>query len=325
MSPAPGIGQTVIMLRILIAALLLPLAGPAVAQTVEFGVAYPPSPSAGPRVEVVFNGVPAERGTVGLRLAAGGELELGLRLREAGSLATVGNLITTLAAHGSTGGRYTVAFTARGVLGPAALRLRASAFDGRRSLAPLAEGEFSELPLLGAGGAVLGLEVGVSYRLSRALIVDLAPALLLRGGRLGAGFGGEARLVRFDGRNDLSLLLHLFAEPGSERLTAAVGAGYTFNRRRAPSWTASGWLGWGPDGLAPGARLSGSQRLENGNLNLLLAAEPYRLDRWPYRLDVTYERGLGNGELVVGLLAGLEPDSGWRAGGRAAYRLPFVP
>lgn len=312
-------------MRTLLAALVLPFAGTVLAQTVEFGVGYPAAESAGLRAEVVFAGVPAERGTAGLRFAAGEELELGLHLREAGSLATVGNLITTLAAHGSTGGRYALAFTARGVLGPAALRLRASAFDGHPPLAPLAEGEFSELPLLGAGGTVLGLEMGVAYRVSRTLIVDAAPALFLRSGRLGAGFDGESRLVRFHGRNDLSLLLHLFAEPGFDRLTAAVGAGYTFNRRRAPSWTASGWLGWGPGGPAPGGRLSGRQRLENGSLNLLLAAEPYRLDRWPYRLDLTYEREAGAGELIVGLLAGLEPDAGWRAGGRAAYRLPFAP
>lgn len=313
------------MPRILLFALLLSLSALAPAQTIEFAVAYPAFDQSWPRAEVAFAAVPVERGTAGLRFAAGEELELGLRLREAGSLATVGNVVTTLALDGSTGGRYAAALTARGVLGPAAVRLRASVFDGLPPLAPLAEGAFSELPILGPGGSVLGLELGASYRATRTLIVDIAPAFYLRSGQLGAGFDAEARLLRLHGRNDLSLLLHLMGEPGFERSAAALGAGYTFNRPRAPSWTASAWLGRGPGGIAPGARLSGSRRLEGGSLRLSMAAEPYRLDVWPYRVDATLEQGLGRGELLVGILAGLQPEEGWRAGARLAYRVPFEP
>lgn len=311
------------MRRIFVVALLSLLPGLSLAQTVEFAVAHPAFLGGNSRGEVVFADVPTGDGSAGLRLGAGEELELGLRLREAGSLATVGNLITTLAADASTGGRYAVAFTARGVLGPAAVRLRASVHDGLPALAPLAEGVYSELPLLGGGPAVFGLTAGFSYRVSRSLIVDTAPGVYLRGGRLGASLDGEARLVRFHRRNDFLLLLSTFAEPGFERSSFALGAGYTINRRRAPSWTPSLWLGMGPGGIAPGATLRGAERLPNGSLELLLAAEPYRIDAWPYRLDLKYERELGGGELIVGLLAGLQPYSGWRAGGRVAYRVPF--
>ncbi|MEX2536708.1 MAG: hypothetical protein WD273_14020, partial [Trueperaceae bacterium] len=264
--------------NLLLALVVLLFVGVTRGQTVEFSAAYPAFDEGNRRLELFFADFPVDQGTAGLRLAAGDELELGLRLRQAGSVATVGNLITTLAADGSTAGRYSLAFTARGVLGPAALRLRASVYDGSAPLAPLAEGALPDLPQLGPGVAVVGLEAGVSYRLSRSLIVDIGPGLFLREGRLGGRLEGEARLLRAVGGDDLSLLVHVFAEPRFTRRSAAVGVGYSWNRRRAPSWDASVWLGWGPGGVAPGARLEGSEPLAHGRLDLLLAAEPYRLD-----------------------------------------------
>ena len=318
-------GQTVTMSRFVLSVAILTLLSPALAQTVEFAVAWPAPEQGNRRAEVVFEEVPTGGTTAGLRLAAGDELELGLRLRQAGSLATIGNLITSLAADASTAGRYAAAITARGVLGPAAVRLRASIHDGLPPLAPLAEGDFSELPLLGPGSAVLGVEAGATYRVSRALIVDVAPGVYLRDGRVGASLGGEARLVRLQGRNDASVLLESFATPGFERTSVAVGAGYTINRRRSPSWTVAAWLGAGPGGIAPGASISGGERIAGGSLDLLVAAEPYRVDVWPYRLDLEFEREAGPGDLLLAVEAGLQPDRGWRAGGRLGYRLLFEP
>ena len=317
------------MPRLLLLALLLLLLSVSFAQTVEFALAYPafaPTPGGGDRrAEVVFSDVPTPEGSAGLRLAAGDELGIGLRLRQASSLATIGNTVLTLAADASTAGRYGAAFTARGVLGPAALRVRASVHDGLPPLAPLAEGDFDELPLLGQGPAILGLEAGVGYRVSRNLIIGAAPSVYLRAGRWGGGLTAEAELLRLQGRNDVSLLFRGFAEPGFGRTSLAVGAGYTINRRRAPSWEFAGWVGVGPGGVAPGATIEGGERLRSGDLDLLLAAEPYRLDAWPYRLEADYQFDLGDGEFLLGLRAGLQPQSGWRAGGRVAYRLPFEP
>ncbi|HEX7004525.1 MAG TPA: hypothetical protein VF168_10110 [Trueperaceae bacterium] len=313
------------MSRLVLTSLLLSLLPLSLAQTAEFAVAYPAPEAGNRRVEVVFADVPVGDNSAGLRLAYGDELGLGVRMRQAGSLATIGNLIASLAADANSAGRFAVAFTARGVLGPAAVRLRASVYDGGPPLAPLAEGDFSELPLLGQGPAVMGLEAGVSYRVSRALIVDVAPGVYLRSGELGLSLTGEARLVRLHGSNDLSLLLSSFTQPGFDRTTLALGAAYTINRRRAPSWELAAWLGLGPDGLAPGAVLHGGERFGAGELDLLAAAEPYRIDAWPYRLQLGYERDVGVGDLEVGAMAGLEPRSGWRAGGRLAYRIPFEP
>jgi hypothetical protein len=308
---------------ILLALPALPTA--ALAQTVEFGVAYPASAHGNRQLEVAFDAVPAGGGTVGLRLAAGDELELGMRLRQADSLATIGNVVTVLAADASTGGRYAAALTGRAVLGPVALRLRGSASDGLEPLAPLAEGAFAPLPMLGPGKALFGLEAGVSYRASRALIVDFAPGAFLRDGRVGGRVEAELRLVRAVSGNDLSLLAHAFVEPVDGRLAGSLGAAYTVARRRAPSWTFIGLVGWGPTGVAPGARLGGGERLAGGRLDLQVAAEPYRLDAWPYRARADYRTQVGPGELRLRLTGGLEPGSGWRLGAGVGYRMPFSP
>lgn len=307
-------------LPIALLAALLPLA---LAQSVELALADPATRESNRRVELIVADVPNGGTTVGLRLAAGEALELGVRLRQAGSLAGVGNLTTSLAADGSTNGRYALALTARGVLGPLAARARASISDGKPPLADLAEGALSPLPLLEGGPAVVGLELGGSYRASRSLIIDLAPGAFFRGGRLGGRLAGEGRFLRAIGSDDLSLLLHGYIEPGLERGSLAVGAGYTHNRRRAAPLNLSAWVGWGREGLAPGLRASGGERLPGrGQLDVDLAIEPYRADAWPYRAELRYREALGPGELRLELDAGLEPQAGWRAGGRLAYRLP---
>jgi hypothetical protein len=314
---------------ILLAALLTCLLQVAQGQSVEFAVAYPPEEAGSPGLRVAFEGMPSAAATgqrtASLRLSLGDELALGVRLRQAGSLASIGSVVTTLAADGSTGGRHQLALSGRGSVGPLALRVRGSVSDGIEPLWPLNERSFTPLPLLGAGPPLFGLELGGAYRVSRQLIVDAAPGLFLRGGRLGARLDGEVRLVRAVGGDDLSLLLHAFAEPGFARAAGALGAGYTVNRRRAPSWTLAALVGWGPAGLLPGARVEGAERLAAGGLRLSMALEPYRLDTWPYRLELGYEHQLGVGELVLVAQAGLEPDSGWQLGGRAGYRLPFTP
>jgi hypothetical protein len=301
------------------------LLAPAMAQTVEFGVAYPASVHGNRRVEVAFAAVPSGSGTVGLRLAAGDELELGLRLRQADSLAAIGNVVTVLAVDASTGGRYAAAITGRAVLGPVALRLRGSASDGLEPLAPLAEGAFGPLPVLGPGQAVLGLEAGITYRASRAVIVDFAPGAFLRAGQVGGRVESELRLVRALSGNDLSLLAHAFLEPAGGRFAGSLGAGYTLARRRAPSWSFVALVGWSPAGVAPGARVAGGERLAAGQLDLQIAAEPYRLDARPYRARLDYRVEVGPGELRLGLTGGLEPGSGWRLGAGAGYRMPFSP
>lgn len=307
---------------LLITLTLLPSA---LGQTMEFAVDYPAAEATNPRLALLFEDVPRDGGKVGLRVAAGDGLELGLRLRQAGSVATVGNIVSVLAADASSTGRFAVASTTRGVLGPAAVRIRASVSDGGEPLAPVAEGAFGPLPLLSGRGALLGLEAGLDYRVSRRLIVGVAPGMFLQNGQIGGRFNGEARFVRAVSGNDLTLLTYAFAEPGSGRLTASLGLAYTVNRRRAPSWTAAALLGWGPDGPLPGLRVSGSERLEDGSFDLSLALEPYRLDWWPYRFEAGYRHEIAHGELRAAVTAGLEPGSGWKAGGRVGYRLPFTP
>lgn len=294
-------------------------------QAVEFALDYPATEAIGPRLEVLFEDVPRNGGKVGLRLAAGDGVELGLRLRQAETVATVGNIISVLAADASTTGRFGVASTTRGVLGPAAVRIRASVSDGKEPLAPVAEGAFGPLPLLPVGGTLFGLEAGFDYRVSRRLIIGVAPGMFLLDGKIGGRFEGEARFLRAVSRNDLTLLANAFADPGSGRFSAALGLGYTVNRRRAPSWTAAALFGWGPNGPSPGGRISGSERLGDGTFDLSLSLEPYRLDWWPYRIEAGYRHELEYGELRAQATAGLEPLSGWRAGARVGYRLPFTP
>lgn len=291
------------------------------AQSVEFAVQRRAQGAAS--IEVAFREIESSSGSVGLRLSAGSELELGLELREAGSLATVGNIVTSLAAHGSTDGRYGLRVSSRAALGPAALRVRGSVSDGNWSDLTGGGAPFPVLPLLGPGPAILGGEIGVTYRASRRLVLDFEPGVFVRGNSWGGRFSGELRLLRAFSGNDVAVLLHAFVEPGGRAASGAAGVRYTLNRQRAPSWSGAVLLGAGPAGLLPGARLIGSERLATGRLDLALHLEPYRLDSWPYRIVIDYQHQIGEGDLLVGLRTGLEPSEGWRLGGRVGYRLAF--
>lgn len=293
---------------------------PGAAQSLELALGTAPRPGSAPRFEVTLRETPGAGQSV--RVAVGDGLELGARLRRAGSLGPLGNLIGTAGVDVRSGGGYRLAVAGRGVVGPVALRVRASAFDTDPAALPDAlDGPFPVPPPPPEGVTSLGLEVGVDYRLARSVILSADPGVFLTDGALATRFTGALRFAGAYGPNDLSLLLDALAAPGDSH--AAFGVGVQLNRRRAPSWSGSVWLGAGAAGASPGVRISGAEQFGATRLAVTLAAEPYRADR-PYRLAASAERPFESGTLSLAARAAFGPRTGWVAGGRVGWVLPVA-
>lgn len=280
------------------------------------------------------------------RAAAPPLLSTELTLRQNASLGPLGGGVLALGGALRSDGLARLELRGEGSAGPAALRLRATAFNAPvRAFGPdalLASGGLPPpAPEFAPGLAGASLALGVSYRASRDLVLGVDPLLLWLDGAWGARLQADARWRRALDGNDLeaALLLYLPPQPrgaagadGAAALqprhpSAALGATLVLVRRRAPDWRLSGWLGWagGPlPRVAPGAALAGAEPLPGGGrLELHLAAEPFRRDAPPYRLRVALERPLAPGSWT--LAGGLELDehADLRASASLRYRLPL--
>lgn len=308
---------------VLLAALLA--LGGASAQTARFGVGAGHL-GAGAEGDVALSVRNAAAGEaragvrIGLRVGpAAPRPRLGLELRRTRSFGPVGNLLLEAAGDVDAAGRYAASAGARGVAGQVAVALEAAAWN-----AP--ESAFGDLPGTGdrprVEGRALGLAAGVTYRVDRSLVLAARPEFLLAGGRVGARLEADVRLARLHGRDDGLALVHAYLPLGGSEGAVALGAGYAVNRRRAPTWSGSLWLGVGPSGVGPGVRLQGGERLPGGALLELEAGlEPYRLDLPPYRAALRYRRPLGDGALVAEGGAALDPAGG--AGPEFALRMAW--
>lgn len=298
-----------IVVPLLVLALVLLGAARAQAYRVEAGAWAAGDAAVEPRLAFSVRNAPVDEGRVGFRLGVALAPEplpaFGLELRRTFSFGPVGNVLVEAAGDLDARRRYAATVGARGVAGPVALGLEASAWN-----AP--ESAFAGLPGAGArprlDGPALGLAVGASYRAGRTLVLSGRPELLWANGGLGGRLEAELRLARVRGDDDALALAHLYVAPGAGELAGAVGAGYALVRRRAPTWLGSVWFGAGPAGPWPGVRLRGGERGTAGaSWALELAAEPYRLDVPPLRAVASYRRPLGDGTLAVEGGAAFDP------------------
>lgn len=287
--------------------LLALLSSAAWAQTAAVGLTLAAETAA--KAELALFGLPI--GDIRLDLRAAGAiaapLEVGLGLRTTLTLGPVGNVILSGRGDLATDGQFSAHLGGSAVLGALGVRAQLAAFNtdpGRFALAEaFAIDARARTGALQPGGIGMSLGVGVTYRLTRTVILDVDPELrYLSGQGLGGRLAATLQLRRFIDQDDGRLLLLADIAPGNARGFAAAGFEYRLTRRGLPVTAASLWLGQGSRGLWPGVRLSLSGQAAAGwQGGLELALEPYRTDAPRYRGRAQLRGPAGPGELSLTL------------------------
>lgn len=266
---------------------------------------------------VAWRGVRVGATTVGLDLATSG---VGLELSAAEVFGPLGNLVFELSGELREGPVARARLGARGVVASVAARLAVAAAgaDDER-FDPLAVA--GEGPLL--GGPRFSVEAGGTFRLDRAVVLEVSPALHLAPGGAAVTGGATLRLLRAWGENEVQARLGFAALPGAGD-HAAVGAALVLPRGRAPDWQVAAWLGYGETGVLPGASFDLAEQLGGGRAALTAAYEPYRRDVRPLRaaasLELPFEGPTARVEVAAGALHPTAPDA---VAGRLSLAWPF--
>lgn len=261
---------------------LLPTAQHARAQTLYTGLGGSFTPGASFGVWLRAEGVrpPAAAPTSVTFEVRGPAPQVGLGLSTNQSFGPVGNLIFeawgALAPHPTGGAAGEAAVTARGVLGPVALRAVLLAYGADVGVFRPHDLSSDERPSF--AGPAGGLQLSLTYRPSREVVIEAAPEAYLSGGGLALRLDTAVRLLRALGRNELLFDAHAYTAPAFSAGAVGVGAAVTFSRGREPDVTVGASLGYSPHGLWPGLRVSGGQRVGGVRLSFEGAFEPYRLD-----------------------------------------------
>lgn len=317
------LGRPARLLPALLAALLVLAAVHAGhAQTLQLGVAgaVPGSvPGGGGRVSLGIENAAVGDTRVGLGLAFDGQAQLDFAVQAADTFGPLGNVVGDANLSIRTDRQVQGALAASGVLGPVALGLTLSGFTADPArFDPLAVAGDAR-PDFGVGG--WGIALDASGRPTRALVLEARPQLYLVAGGTALRLSSRVRWLRAIGPHELSLRLQGYLEPGARAGDAALGVGFTYRRRRAPSLDGAVYLGDAPQGLRPGATASLAQQLGPVEASLAIAAEPYRLDVPPYRLQLELSFDAGNGQVRV-LGAAVTGPAGPRGVLAVRYRLP---
>lgn len=257
-------------------------------QAVEFGVgvlsvSQPTSASGQLSVRFANVRVGAGTATLGLRFSAVSSVSLDLSANE--SFGPLGNVVFDLGGTLRTDALAEGAAGVRGVLGPVALRAKVLAFGADVAEfrpAALADAERPRMTVPTAG-----LQLGVTARFNRNLILEAAPEVYWNRGGMALRSSATLRLLRTFGDNELQLKLRGYAPPGFEAFEGAFGVGLLLPRGRAPDWSLAAYLGAGPGGWAPGAELDLAEQFGSSRLSLAIGFEPYRLDVDPLRVSAS--------------------------------------
>ncbi len=261
---------------------LLPAVQFAGAQTLYAGLGGGRTPAANFGVWLRAEGVrpPAAAPTSITFELRGPRPQVGLGLSTNQSFGPVGNLIIeawgALAPHPRGGAAGELSVAARGVVGPVALRLALLGYGADVGTFRPHDLASAERPRF--AGPAGGLQLSLTYRPSRQLILEAAPELYLTSGGLALRLDAGARLLRVLGGNELRLNAHAYATPAFSAGAFGVGATVTFNRGREPDISVGASVGYSPHGIWPGVRVTWGERVGPARLNLDAAFEPYRLD-----------------------------------------------
>jgi len=283
-----------------------------------------------PELRVGVSSVPRGADELDAILVVSSDPGAELRVRRAEAFGPLGTLVLEADASARFGsdpaGRFAVA--ARGVLGPVAAALRASAWGAppERFVATAASGRAP----FHRGSS---LQVSGEGRLDRTWLLAAGVT-----GWRGAGAGedrpdgGESAIdleATLRGRRaagpDLDLTVtaegRLAGRAGGR---AALGAGVVLAPRRAPEIAATAWLDVRPTGdgvrLVPGVSSEGVWALGDDRLAWSATARPGGLERSPWSLDASWRRPAWAGTVEVrsGVRAGGRPGTAWSVG--IAYR-----
>lgn len=286
-----------------------------------------PSGAAAPALTLGLDGGRAGSATVDLAVTVADAAQLDFALSENRAFGPLGNVVIELDAALRTDGAAQAELTARGVVGPAALRVALAAFshDADR-FDPLAAvtGERPRFRALAAGEAGYGLRMAGSGRLNRSLVLEVDPEVYLVGGGFATRADLRLRWLRAFADNELRLLLSGYRAPQASSAHVALGAGLVLGRGRAPDWHFTLSAGLAGDRLLPGGSVELTERLANGHVvSVFAAAEPYRSDLAAYRAHGTYQAGIGPGTLLVGAhAAAFGAQGGASYGLSVGYSLP---
>lgn len=232
---------------------------------------------------VTFENVRLEGGTAGFSVGFSGAAQVSLDLSTNRTFGPIGNVV--LSAHGAlrSDGVGEADVSLRGVAGPVALRIDASAYGAQPwRFRPDALADDAR-PTWTDGG--FGVRLGVTGRLGRTLVLEAEPEAHFT--TLGTGWRAAMRLriLRAWQQNEVRILARGSLTPGTNAAEGAVGVGLVLPRGRAPDLAFAAYVGASAAGVRPGLTADVAEEWNGGTrLALRAAYEPYRLDADPLRL-----------------------------------------
>lgn len=288
----------------LLTLLLCASAGSATAQTFTVSVgALNTAGTLSPQFALALDGGRVGTTTVSLALAYHNAAQVTLGISESISFGPLGNVILGFTTSLRTDAAAQAEVTARGVIGPVALRVALGAFTHQTQLFEPGAFTTAARPLLtGANGTESGFSVrlGGSGRLSRSLVLEAEPELYLLNGGTAVRLESRLRWLRAFEDNELRASLRAYSTPTMGESHLGIGVGIVLGRGRAPDWTFTASAGYSHGRLLPGASAEIVERFPGGQvLTLSAAAEPYRRDVAPYSAAASFEAGLGPGTLKL--------------------------
>lgn len=203
---------------------------------------------------------------------------LSVHLRSTTQFGPLGNAIIDADGSLAVDGRYVVQLSARGSLGPVALRLRTWAADSDDLPAVrTADSNFaSPSPLQGT--PAVGVQLGASWRVSRALTMSLDPSLDLRSGTGTLVLPLQLQLPRIGGGPHeliLSVSTRVPFGPHAPSAWSAAGAGLRIDRGRAAAWQLLLEVGGTDDWFGPGLSFTVQDTVAGGTLLAGLQLVPW--------------------------------------------------
>lgn len=224
---------------------------------------------------------------------------LSVHLRNTTQFGPLGNVIIDADGSVATDGRYLLRLSARGSLGPVAVRLRgwAADSDDLPAVRPPDSNFGQPAPL--RGRPALGVQAGASWRVSRALTVSVDPSLDLRAGSGTLLLPLQLQLPRIaGGPHELILNVTTLVPfgPAAPAVWSAAGAGLRIDRGRAAAWQLLLQLGGNADWFSPGLSFTVQDDLAGGTVQASLQLEPWRQEATQLDLQAAWNgtvHGLG--------------------------------
>lgn len=232
---------------------------------------------------VAFEGVRVEGGTVGFSVGFVGAPLLALDLSTNRTFGPIGNVVLDARGALRSDGLGEADLSVRGVAGPVAIRVTASAFGAEaQRFRPLAVAS-DDRPTWTRSG--VGLGIGVTGRLGRTVVLEVEPDVHFTPVGTGWRAAVALRLLRAWQQNEIRVVARGSLSPGTHAAEGAVGVGLVLPRGRAPDLAFATYLGASAKGVRPGATLDVAEDLGAGaRLAVRAAYEPYRLDADPLRI-----------------------------------------